>query len=506
MALLPAALVWPVVFVLYGAVALFGIGFVVLGCVMLSEVGVGTPAAICVVVGVMFMLLAALALLANVKRSWVLMAIALLVAFALCILVMIVTMGALLMATSTMDPVGLAVEKAWTGPNGGMRKEFEMGNTDSAATWDAYKARVYCHDATPAGGRCDAFYKELFDRNKTACSGMKGEYAWNCTLSCDSFSPGICNQCDNECEQTFTDQVKSSLRPLTIFSFFVSIAAFATVLLNTYHVSKIKEKVSDSGKPHWWHDHAGNERKTVEGALTLIVNILVALLGLAIMIVGIVIYHGVDADCPEGQDCDSVAVMFVILFGLFILFCALVATFGTWKGESSIVICGNTLLGVLAFCLLLVTIILGFASGIVSNLKELYDDPTTYAETRAVVDAAGDYCICALADCDDSNIVMPARKFCSCADGAALTEEQCKGKMEFDTEANMYTIGVYCAIVEAFFIVITWFTYEAAAAYRKEAKEGGEGDGEYDEDEYENDDAPLGSDEEYDDEGDEQNE
>ena len=35
-----------------------------------------------------------------------------------------------------------------------MRKEFEMGNTDSAATWDAYKARVYCHDATPAGGRC----------------------------------------------------------------------------------------------------------------------------------------------------------------------------------------------------------------------------------------------------------------------------------------------------------------------------------------------------------------
>ena len=146
--------------------------------------------------------------------------------------------------------------------------------------------------------------------------GMKGEYAWNCTLSCDSFSPGICNQreprlvnsscgtrllhvpscfrasprfssdqtglllvrsrslalslsrsssrsrslccalsravpcsllsdrnekyarivliiqrqrvdsrCDNECEQTFTDQVKSSLRPLTIFSFFVSIAA-----------------------------------------------------------------------------------------------------------------------------------------------------------------------------------------------------------------------------------------------------------------------------------------
>ena len=40
----------------------------------------------------------------------------------------------------------------------------------------------------------------------------------------------------------------------------------------------------------------------------------------------------------------------------------------------------------------------------------LLNSTGTHTPFRAVVDAAGDYCICALADCDDSNIVMPARR------------------------------------------------------------------------------------------------
>ena len=50
--------------------------------------------------------------------------------------------------------------------------------------------------------------------------------------------------------------------------------------------------------------------------------------------------------------------------------------------EAIIVKCANTMLSIMALMLLSATIVLGFASGLVTNMNEVYDDPEVYAEAR----------------------------------------------------------------------------------------------------------------------------
>ena len=112
-------------------------------------------------IGGFMLVLAALGIYANMSRSWFLMGIAFLVAAALCFTMVFVSMGAMMMATSTMDPIGTAVEKAW---EKGLRKELELADAVSLDSVKETQSLVYCkdeatttrcaHSTTPRDGGC----------------------------------------------------------------------------------------------------------------------------------------------------------------------------------------------------------------------------------------------------------------------------------------------------------------------------------------------------------------
>jgi hypothetical protein len=300
--------------------------------------------------------------------------------------------------------------------------------------------------------------------------------AANCTvpsataLAADAFSLGPqCSLCDTECQGTLTDEIKEGLEPATIVGICTAVTSLVTLLWNQYLLT------SD------WEDDTYT-KDTLLGKLGMAWNGLVMFMGFLCTIFGGIALGYIQSECPEGyeDECSNWSILFFIGVSAFLFLTGLTAVVGILKDEGLMLRYANLSLFLLTVLMIIVTTVVGFSSGFVPTIQELYEDEK-FSEEILNVATNPHYAACKCTDelktdCDDSSLIDESGEslYCGCdatlVDGEAplLTIAQCKGRLQVMTLDNMKIIGFVTLVMVAGSIGVNVVTMIAVMAFHKD--------------------------------------
>eukprot|EP01045_Picozoa_sp_COSAG04_P015148 COSAG04_NODE_1179_length_7905_cov_12.347041_2_plen_468_part_00 len=450
--------------------------------------------------GFFFLLLGGGGVFANWRRNWKLLSLIFLIGVILTVALMVTAMSAIMMASGSMDPVSEAVDLAWHDETVNFRKELETAHVETGED----ERLTYCKDRTPITGVCSELYVAIDakDDSNEGCEGPAAMFAFNCTAAANCTSTFdtpvgmqteqlglMCHNCDMECQETFTDEVKTGLEPATYVGVGTCFACLVTFLWNQY-------MLQDD-----WED----DSKTIDsilGKLGMAWNGLVTFMGFVCFIVAIVGWGVMREHCPEGfeENCSGKAFLGAAIVALFLFLTGGAAMFGIWKDEGLTLRFANLCLFLLMISMIIATTIMGFSSGFVPSVQELYDDPTMSQEIHHVLsDERIELCHCNVelrTECDDSVLVDAAlcddsvpepdrplsceSRYCGCGEEEDFVEDklltlaQCKGRLQVLTLKHMKVIGIVTMIMVVVAIGVNVLTLLAVTSYRQDAADKGE--------------------------------
>jgi hypothetical protein len=295
--------------------------------------------------------------------------------------------------------------------------------------------------------------------------------AENCTVAGIASLGELCEACDAECQTAMTSHVKEGLDPATYVGIVTAVASLITLLWNQYMLT------AD------WEDEELT-KDSLLGKLGMAWNGLVMFMGFLCMVLGGVAMGYITSNCPSGYEgqCSSWAIVGFIAIAAFLFLTGLTALLGIWKDEGPMLRIANLCLFLLVILMIVVTTVIGFSSGLVPTVEDLYNEPKMEEEIVNLL-SNPQYSIChcdtkLLTDCDDSALTDPSgeSQYCSCDPtlvdevSPLLTAAQCKGVLQVQTLANMQVIGIITLLCVAVSIAVNVLTLTAIIAYRKQDK------------------------------------
>ena len=426
------------------ACAVVGLVLTAVGGYYMSAISDGGLGVTLVAVGVAVLLTSVLGFLGCWKRVMTVMVFVELVLVLLFITLYVAFVIAFMMAVGAKNPVDTSVDAAWA--NGFRRDIFEK----DADRW--------CKKNTNPLGPCKLFYRESSEAVKksqqnmdNSCNMTVTQMALNCldaetncgvhgclyvhskeeTHVCKEYATvSPCAKCDQECNLELKKLVESYLDPAVTVNFLLVFAVLVNLALINFLL----------GQPLrlQWHVKLGY---LLNGCVFLISFLAVLFLG--------VVLSKVEAECPKGMDCTSWTIMASFIIVACLSGVAATAIVGLFSERDLFLRIANLAYVGFALVLLLVAVIMGMASGAISDVNAYYDE--NWPDIRSELNANK---FCDDVDCKANKGVwnkventcnlnpIPRPKYMD------ASTDVCRPKMEEETKAEAVSI------VSAAFVVI----------------------------------------------------
>ena len=374
-----------ILLVAYAAYSVIGLILLILGIYYVAQIpdAIDNVAIVVSATGFGMMVVGGLAEFSLVKQNWLILGVVWVVDVALFSVLLLCSVFGLVMGMDIKNPSRTAVNTAWEDPaylvsqwdlafcqealyevpptpsqiEGGVDAATNVvvsatcgtgeGGFDAVATdklstiaasdpdWDlsSYNVRdIFSNCSAAYPGGC------VTDINGTCVATLAAE-----GLRSEAFGD-LCTACSENCREGAIIKVSEALGPGSVLLFVTFFFCIVCVLVNNLLTTSQPE---------------GGPLKL--GSLLL--NGVVAVLGLTVAIVCAVGYHGITEQCPENADCTNSAVWMVVAISMFMLVLGLLGVLGNKLEIYHFLNVVNLILCILAFALLVAAIFVSIVAG-----------------------------------------------------------------------------------------------------------------------------------------------
>lgn len=374
-----------ILLVAYAAYSVIGLILLILGIYYVAQIpdAIDNVAIVVSATGFGMMVVGGLAEFSLVKQNWLILGVVWVIDIALFSVLLLCSVFGLVMGMDIKNPSRTAVNTAWEDPayllsqwdlSFCQEAAYEVPPTPSQIADGADAATNVVVSAT-CGTAEGGFGKMAADKLSTLAAsdtdwdlssyGVRDIFA-NCSvaypggcvtdingtcvatlaaegLRSEAFGD-LCSSCSENCREGAIIKVSEALGPGSVLLFVTFFFCIVCVLVNNLLTTSQPE---------------GGPLKL--GSLLL--NGVVAVLGLTVAIVCAVGYHGITEQCPENADCTNSAVWMVVAISMFMLVLGLLGVLGNKLEIYHFLSIVNLILCILAFAMLVAAIFVSIVAG-----------------------------------------------------------------------------------------------------------------------------------------------
>merc|ERR1712159_532187 len=324
--------------------------------------------------------------------------------------------------------------------------------TSDMTMWEIWPTNIPDMDDTYYTSQDSATAKYGITIANDVFTGVGGQCADSTATVAD------CRECWLECKANYIQISKDNMNAAAIAGVSLFFYFVVTAALNSFCLG-LEDENDD-----------GEEEFAVTGIWSILLyvcNGLVAVLGLAIIIIGCVVLFSTRDDCPlEPQaSCPTTAILLLIIVGAGIMLVGGFVILGAVLKIKLLIMFSNLIFTVLCLVLLLVATGLGLAAGVLGEASTQYDE--NWAEARDNIRKTGleevaDFC---LVD-SDSCALYGEEGFDDNADSCEKSKDACIDEIEELVEDYASTFAIVGIAVSAFMVVIMYFSYLSIRIWR----------------------------------------